>query len=756
MPLLLYPPLFAMAAVIIGGELLVRKMTQRVRDKERVTYRLSFPSDLSPEQVQTWLRSLSAALRGSGWRTKARPTVVFEIFASQNGIAHRLRIPKGHNDYIIQQIRLAGINAEEEDEPEDRTWIKAVELGLTNTSRQLRTDEASAISTSILATVQSLKQGQAVVMQWVVTSAAPTVLPIHGETQSDRLNWGMVTGNNEATKDEVNDRRRKLEEPNYLSVLRIGTHAKTEPAADHLLSVIRSALGQTRGAEVRFHKRMVGMDKLRERISRASAPTIFPMQLSASEVTALIAWPMDRPGIAGVATAMTRHRSPATSIPSKGRVLGEATQPGSQRPLAVSYPNALRHLWAAGGSGSGKSVLLTNLMAQDMQQGYGVILIDAKSDQDALFHRALKVIPSHRLKDVIILNVDDADFPVGFNILDQGNSELSISQISKVISDMYSGMSQSITAPRVLRHSLIALAETGDHTFIDVPLLLANHAEGTPEREWQDWVVRRIRNRETSLFMQQMMNISRTDRDHLVGPVLNRTWEFTDPPAIKRILGQRKSTFKIADAIRDNKILLVYLNGSTIGQQTAGLIGTLVVNAIWDAVQSVQARRPNFLYLDEFADFINLPVGIEAMLTKARGSNLGLILAHQHMAQLRPDIRASVMANTATKLVFKAGADDAHAIAKEMSGHLVTPEDLQNLARYDVMATIATDIGTSPPVTLHTSGVPRDTGNAAKAIALSQRTYGRPREDVERENETRPGGVGERPRPRRRVSGENW
>lgn len=743
-------------AVITGGIWYAKRQDQKVRDHNRKTYRLHFPADLSPEQVTVWLRSISGTLRGGKFNLTGKPTLAFETFATSEGITHRLKVPFGAEPFVIPQLRLAGINAVQEEEFEDRNWLKGVEVGITQSGRQLRIYDPADISTSLLATMQSFSPDEALIVQLVITPATPTEQPIHDRAAS--LDYLNAAKGYKATRDEVNDRRAKLEEPNFMAVLRVAGAAKSDASAQHLVERIRMALTAVRGPKIRFEKRMVTIGKLRDRIRLASGSVIFPMQLSAPELSALIAWPMGRPIIAGLAPSMARHFPPSAMIPQTGRVIGRATQPGAERPVAVSYANALRHTYSIGGTGSGKSVTLANLMAQDMEHGHGVILIDAKSDQDALFHRALRVIPSHRLDDVIILDVEDTEMPVGFNILDQGTNELSISQISRLIADMYANASQSIQAPRIFHHCLTALAEAGGHTLIDMPAVLSNFPEGSAEREWQDALGRSVKNRETQLFLQQFMNMSRSARDDMARPVFNRIWEFTDPPAIRRILGQRTSSFSMADVIAQNKILLVYINAAKIGQASSSLLGTLLVNSIWDSVQIGRSARPNFLYLDEFADFIDLPVGVEAMLTKARGSNLGLVMAHQHMAQLRTEVRAAVLNNSATKIFFKAGADDARVLAKEVPGGFVSHEDLQLLARYNTLCTIATDSGTSPPVTVQMYPEPRNTGNENRARQLSRQRYGRPRHEVEQSYSARPIPVDVRPSQRRapRVSGEGW
>lgn len=755
--------LVEIAGVVFFGIVGIKVHDQRYRDRKRKTYRLNFPGDLSPEQVVTWLRSISGTLRGGKYNLTGAPTLAFETFATTKGIIHRLKVPYGHEPYIIPQLRVSGINATPEDEFEDRNWLHGVEVGIKNTSRQLRVYEPADVSTSILSCLQSLQPDEALLIQWVVTPAAPVKLPEHG-APTHELDWNGIWTHGvrvkaEASKDEVRDRRDKLAEPNFNVVLRVAGSAETEPAARGLVERIRMALAAVRGPTIRFHKRLVRIQKLRDHIRKAHSPLIMPGQLSAPELAAMIAWPMGRPQVAGLAPVMARHLPPSAVIPSAGRKLGVANMPGAERPVAISYPNCLRHTYVIGGTGSGKSVLLANMLGQDMRNGNGVILFDAKSDKDALFYRALDVIPEDRLDDVIILNIEDTDYPVGFNILDQGNSFSSISNMSSLISTMYGGTSTSVTAPRTLYHMLHALAETPGHTFIDLPILIENYPKNSPEGQWQDSVIRNVKNADIKSFMQQWTNKTKPERDRDAGPVYNRTWEFTNRPEIKRILGQRKSSFKMVDVIRDNKILLVYVNGAKIGEQTAALIGTLIVNAIWEAVQQVQPEKANFLYLDEFADFINLPISTEAMLTKARGSNLGLVLAHQHMKQLSPEVKEAVLSNTATKIIFKTGKKDGTELAGELPGGIVTVEDLKSLARYETMCSIATDTGTSPPVTVRAYPPPRNSGNAAKAIALSRAKYGRPLEDVTRDIDNRPGGhaepAGGKNRPRPPLSGWN-
>ena len=80
------------------------------------------------------------------------------------------------------------------------------------------------------------------------------------------------------------------------------------------------------------------------------------------------------------------------------------------------------------------------------------------------------------------------------------------------------------------------------------------------------------------------------------------------------------------------------------------------------------ARRPFWLYVDEFHHFIS--PSIVEILTGARKYNLGLILAHQELRQLQQDadVAGAVLSNAGTRIVFRVGDADAKVLAEGFSG----------------------------------------------------------------------------------------
>jgi hypothetical protein len=71
---------------------------------------------------------------------------------------------------------------------------------------------------------------------------------------------------------------------------------------------------------------------------------------------------------------------------------------------------------------------------------------------------------------------------------------------------------------------------------------------------------------------------------------------------------------------------------------------------------------------------------METLLEQARKFQVGLILAHQHLAQFERKLQSTVMTNTAIKLVGGLSADDASALAANMG---CTPEFLLGMKKHE-------------------------------------------------------------------------
>jgi Type IV secretion-system coupling protein DNA-binding domain len=753
--------LVPLALMVLVAIVLVRIIDQAHRDHNRRTYRLSFPAELTNEHVLSFVYAISGTLRPLPLRLLGTPNVVLEVLATDQGIAHRLQVPWPHGGYVLDQLRslVPGIRVSPEEHPELPEWTRISELGQTNITRTLRIRKPEPVSTSLLASMQGIGHGEAVLLQWVISPSMPTKPPrppaeqraIHRSGLQSRALTAAL--NASIDRDKIADQREKLEEPNLSAVVRVAARATTQPRANHLVFRVRAALASVRTPHTRFRQSLIlPSHRLAGRVRDARGPIVFPIHVTASELVPLIAWPIGEPHIAGLPQTRSRHLAPSNAIARHGRIVAASNFPGAERPLAITRVDSCKHLHVVGPTGVGKTTLLANLVAQDMAAGAGIVLMESKGD---LFREALSYVPRSRIRDVVVLDVTDLDYPVGFNVLAQGRPQVVASDLQGVFNALY-GRS-GVRVPESLFHGLMTLltsqAATWPMTFVDLVPLFS--PMGREEQAFSDALIRGVLDPYIRNFWQQIDNMSRSNRDTFFGPIMERIWQLNNRPEIRNIIGQSRSSFDIAEVVKQRKILLVNLSG--LGVDTASLLGTLIVNALWHAVKGGAAdpEHPTFLYLDEFQDYLNLPISPGDMLAQSRSFGLAMTLAHQHLEQLPTELRSAVLSNARSKVVFQTSSADAKKFAEEF-GSQVSVSDFMNLGRYEVICRLAGVEGVSQPVTGMTREPAPKHNLELQVREYSRHQYGRPVHEVDEEIAVRrsaaeaPGGK------RPRLGGLEW
>ncbi|MEK7513182.1 MAG: type IV secretion system DNA-binding domain-containing protein, partial [Patescibacteria group bacterium] len=85
------------------------------------------------------------------------------------------------------------------------------------------------------------------------------------------------------------------------------------------------------------------------------------------------------------------------------------------RLFGVKRKDRRQHVYVVGKTGTGKTTLLHNMMIQDIANGEGMCVVDPHGE---LVESLLSKIPAERLNDVIYFNPADADYSIGFNVLE--------------------------------------------------------------------------------------------------------------------------------------------------------------------------------------------------------------------------------------------------------------------------------------------------------------------------------------------------
>jgi len=398
-----------------------------------------------------------------------------------------------------------------------------------------------------------------------------------------------------------------------------------------------------------------------------------------------------------------------------------------KRRFGIKTDDRRRHMYVIGKTGMGKTTLLETLIVSDINAGHGCCFIDPHGD---IAEKLLDFIPPNRINDVVYFNPSDTDFPVGFNILETDSDDQKpliasglMGVFKKIWPDVWSARMEYI-----LMNCVLALLDYPGATLLGINRLLV-------DKDYRARVVTKIRDPIVKTFwVAEFASWSEKYATEAIAPVQNKVGQFLSSSVIRNIVAQVKSTINLRRIMDDEKILLVNLSKGRIGEDNMRLLGGMIVTKIQLAAQERQnipekERRDFYLYVDEFQNFAN--ESFASILSEARKFRLNLIVAHQYIEQLDEKVAAAIFGNVGTMIAMRVGGADAAAMETEFAPTF-TPEDLVNLAKYQVYLKLMVDGVSTSPFSAATLGpVKSSFGSAERVVAQSRERYAEPRPLIE-------------------------
>jgi type IV secretory pathway TraG/TraD family ATPase VirD4 len=401
----------------------------------------------------------------------------------------------------------------------------------------------------------------------------------------------------------------------------------------------------------------------------------------AAEVNAYV------PGIvARLSSGGTRRDSTRVNTAESPTLFAKTTFRNWGAVFGIKPADRRSHMYIIGKTGTGKSTLLETLIVQDIAADRGVALLDPHGD---LVERVLAQVPTHRVPDVVYFNVPDAANPVAFNPLDWVPEEKRSLAASGML-QAFKKLWPDYWGPRlehVLRNAILTLVEQREATMADILRLVS-------DATFRKQIAHRLTNQRLREFwLKEFDQYTRNYRADSIAPIQSKVGAFLADPRLNAILTQPKSAFDLRHIIDEGKILLVNLAKGRIGEDGSSLLGSLLVSRLELAALSradapEELRRDFFIYLDEFHTFTTL--SLATMLAELRKYRVSLIMAHQYLAQLEPDVRHAVLGNAGTIISFRVGPEDAQALAREFAPEF-EPVDLIKLPNYHVYLKLMVD-----------------------------------------------------------------
>ena len=341
-------------------------------------------------------------------------------------------------------------------------------------------------------------------------------------------------------------------------------------------------------------------------------------------------------------------------------LIGHTNYRNQHKSFGIRRADRRHHLYIIGKTGTGKSTLIANLARQDIRNGDGLALLDPHGD---LVEQVLRSVPEKRQGNLIYFNVPDSAHPLAFNPLESTDAASRPLVASGLISVFQKIWAES-WGPRmeyILRNALLALLDVPGRALLDIPRLL-------DEPTFRRQVLAYVRNEQVRRFwLREYETYPARFRAEAIAPIQNKVGEFLVNPILRGIVGQPKSAFDLRNVMDEGKILLVNLAKGKIGEDTAALLGGMLVTKIGLAAlsrsnQTESERRDFYLYAAEFPSFTT--TSFAGMLSEMRKYHLGLVLAHQYMDQVEETVRGAVLGNVGTMIAFRIG------VVRQNSGRL--------------------------------------------------------------------------------------
>lgn len=410
---------------------------------------------------------------------------------------------------------------------------------------------------------------------------------------------------------------------------------------------------------------------------------------------------------------------------------------GSGRIFGIRQTDRRQHMYVIGKSGTGKTTLLKNLALQDVMNGMGIAVVDPHGE---FVEEIAASIPPERLDDVVYVNPADADFPIGFNVLevkDPAYKHLIAQDLMGIFKKIWENV-WSARMEYIMANCVLALIDTPGSTLLGIPRILV-------DTEYRKMVVNNVRDPVVRAFWtQEYENYTDRLRSEAIVPIQNKVGQFLSTSLIRNIVGQPKSTIDTAEIMNSKKILLVNVSKGRIGEENAALLGALFITKIQlSAMERIRIperdRQDFYLYVDEFQNFAT--ESFASILSEARKYRLNLIVAHQYIGQLVTDtstkVRDAIFGNVGTQIVFRVGAPDAEFLENEYAPEFDI-QDLVSLPNRNIYLKLMVNGVTSRPFsagTLPPIHIEQSSEAIARITARTRELYTRPRAEVEGEIE---------------------
>jgi hypothetical protein len=368
--------------------------------------------------------------------------------------------------------------------------------------------------------------------------------------------------------------------------------------------------------------------------------------------------------------------------------------------------------------------MLARGILDEIAAGHAGVVIDPKAD---LVQTVLERVPAEHADRVVVLDPGDDSRPTpGVAVLAGGDIDLRADVLTGAIKAIFAD-AWGVRSDYYMHLAIRSLAEVPGATLADVGRLFTDQA-------FLHQVIGRLRDPFLLGAWEQYLELPAGSRVEHVQAPMARVMALLSRPRVRSVLANPDPKLDIGKLFTERKWLLVSLAPGQLGEAGASIIGAAVTHLVWSAIEArvgLPAHKRPFIsvYLDELATLTGgVPFSFELLAERARGLGAGLTVALQTLGRVPEPTRSALLGNTQTFISFRASAEEAPRIARQLPG--LVDADLMALGRFQVAARVAS-VTSSSVVTGRTLPLPPATGQAKLIRDRSAAQYGSPPVEAE-------------------------
>lgn len=457
----------------------------------------------------------------------------------------------------------------------------------------------------------------------------------------------------------------------------------------------------------------------------------YPLNLS--ELASLFHFPMQTKDMSNVKEQGYTQSAAPTDLAPEGIVLGHNISRGVDTEIHFGKEDRVRHMYVIGQTGTGKTVFLKNMIMQDIKNGDGCCFIDPHGSD---IEDILANIPPERAKDVIYFDPSYTERPMALNMLEYNRERpetktFVVNELLGIFNKLFDMKTSGGPGfEQYFRNATLLVMEHPEsgNTLLDISRVFS-------DKDYRDYKLSKCKNPLVTQFWQ---NAEKTTGEqglqNWVQYVNSKFDIFMSNDVMRPIISQEKSSFNFREIMDTKKIFLVNLSKGRLGDINAELLGLIIVGKFSQAAMSrvdTEIRPDFYLYIDEFQN-VTTPT-IASILSEARKYRLGLIVAHQYIAQLTEEIKGAVFGNVGSMAVFRISADDAKYLESKFLPTF-TASDIMKIDNYHAYISLLAQGTPKKPFDINVNAPQRGDRTKISALKeLSYLTYGRPADEVNEE-----------------------